>query len=89
MEIDLARLFADSEAGTLKAATVYERVCGTIPADMGAAGGDMALDANEDVAYFRLASPGDLASRLPAGADRSPSRSARAAWGPAPPASPG
>jgi oligogalacturonide lyase len=48
VEIDLAKLFADSAAGALKAATVYERVCGTIPADMGAAGGDMALDANED-----------------------------------------
>jgi len=67
VEIDLAKLFADSAAGALKAATVYERVCGTIPADMGAAGGDMALDANEDVAYFRM-SGGDLASRLPAGA---------------------
>jgi oligogalacturonide lyase len=66
VEIDLARVFADSAAGTLKAANTYERVCGTIPADMGAAGGDMALDANEDVAYFRL-SGGDLASRLPAG----------------------
>jgi len=65
VEVDLAKLFADSEARTLKAASVYERVCGTIPADMGA-GGDMALDANEDVAYFRLQSP-DLAARLPAG----------------------
>jgi oligogalacturonide lyase len=65
VEVDLAKLFADSEAGLLKAANVYERVCGTIPAEMGA-GGDMALDANEDVAYFRLQNP-DLASRLPAG----------------------
>ena len=65
VEVDLAKLFADSEAGKLRAASVYERVCGTIPADMGA-GGDMALDANEDVAYFRI-SGGDLASRLPAG----------------------
>jgi oligogalacturonide lyase len=65
VEVDLAKLFADSEAGKLQAASVYERVCGTIPAEMGA-GGDMALDANEDVAYFRI-SGGDLASRLPAG----------------------
>jgi len=65
VEIDLGRLFADSTAGTLMTASIYERVCGTIPADMNA-GGDMALDANEDVAYFRLESP-DLASRLPAG----------------------
>jgi oligogalacturonide lyase len=66
VEIDLARLFADSAAGTLKFASVYERVCGTIPAEMSAGGGDMALDAREDVAYFRLESP-DLASRLPPG----------------------
>jgi oligogalacturonide lyase len=66
VEIDLARVFADSAAGTLKSGVVYERVCGTIPAEMGAAGGDMALDANEDVAYFRM-SGGTLASRLPAG----------------------
>jgi hypothetical protein len=39
VEIDLARVFADSAAGTLKAANTDERVCGTIPADMGAAGG--------------------------------------------------
>lgn len=65
VEVDLGRLFGDSAAGTLQAAGAYERVCGTIPADMGA-GGDMALDANEDVAYFRIRS-GDLASRLPAG----------------------
>jgi oligogalacturonide lyase len=65
VEIDLATLFADSAAGTVKPPSAYERVCGTIPAEMNA-GGDMALDANEDVAYFRFASP-NLASRLPAG----------------------
>ena len=53
IEVDLEKLFADSEAGTLKTATVYQKVCGTIPAEMGA-GGDMALDANEDAAYFRV-----------------------------------
>lgn len=53
IEIDLAKLFADSEAGTIKPATNYERVCGTIPTNMGA-GGDMGLDANEDFAYFRV-----------------------------------
>lgn len=53
IEIDLAKLFADSEAGTMKPATNYERVCGTIPTNMGA-GGDMGLDANEDFAYFRV-----------------------------------
>jgi len=65
VEVDLAKLFADSEAGTLKAADVYQRVCGTMPIEM-MAGGDMGLDANEDFAYFRYNAP-DLASRLPEG----------------------
>jgi oligogalacturonide lyase len=52
-EVDLAKLFADSEAGKLKPADNYQKVCGTIPAELGA-GGDMALDANEDFVYFRV-----------------------------------
>ncbi len=36
VEVDIAKLFADSEAGRLKSADVYQRVCGTIPAEMGA-----------------------------------------------------
>src|SRR5450759_2470662 len=44
IEVDLAKLFADSETGTLKPAPDYQHVCGTTPAEMGA-GGDMALDA--------------------------------------------
>jgi oligogalacturonide lyase len=50
IEINLARLFADSEAGKLQKSTSYERICGTIPAEMGAGG--WAIDANEDYAYF-------------------------------------
>lgn len=53
IEVDLAKLFADSEAGKLKTASEYQRVCGTTPPEMGA-GGDMALDAGEEVVYFRL-----------------------------------
>ena len=53
VEIDLERLFADSEANTLKKKKHYERICGTIPAEMGARG-DMALDGSETFAYFRL-----------------------------------
>lgn len=53
VEIDLDKLFADSAAGELEAASAYQRVCGIIPAELGA-GGDMALDANEDVVYFRI-----------------------------------
>lgn len=53
IEVDLERLFADSKAGKVQSATVYQRVCGTIPAEM-EAGGDMALDAAEDRVYFRI-----------------------------------
>jgi oligogalacturonide lyase len=53
VEVDLARLFADSRAGIVKPASVYQRVCGTTPAGLGA-GGDMALDGAEDWAYFRV-----------------------------------
>ena len=53
VEVDLARLFADSEAGQMKAENEYQRVCGTIPAEVGA-GGDMALDAGEEWVYYRI-----------------------------------
>ncbi|AOS44575.1 hypothetical protein Verru16b_01638 [Lacunisphaera limnophila] len=51
--IDLARVFADSAAGTMQPAAAYEQVFGTIPLDIGG-GGELAIDANEDFAYFRL-----------------------------------
>lgn len=63
--IDLARLFADSAAGTLRSADSYQRVCGTIPADWGA-GGDMALDADERTIYFRVGRE-KAAAHLPPG----------------------
>ena len=53
VEVDLAKLFADSQAGKLKSADFYQRVCGTTPPEIGA-GGDMALDADETWAYFRV-----------------------------------
>jgi oligogalacturonide lyase len=53
IEVDLATLFTDSESGKLKPATAYQRICGTTPAGMGA-GGDMALDGDEEVVYFRI-----------------------------------
>lgn len=52
IEVDLEKLFADSKAGKVKDASVYQRVCGTTPAELGA-GGDMALDGGEDWVYFR------------------------------------
>jgi oligogalacturonide lyase len=53
IEVDLAQVLTDSKAGKMKPAESYQRVCGTIPAEMGA-GGDMALDADEDKVYFHV-----------------------------------
>ncbi|HEX6168977.1 MAG TPA: hypothetical protein VFZ33_04735 [Chitinophagaceae bacterium] len=53
IEVDLAKLFADSKAGTLKKADTYQRICGTTPKELGA-GGDMALDSDEEWGYFRV-----------------------------------
>jgi oligogalacturonide lyase len=52
IEVDLAKLFADSKKGKLQKADAYQRVCGTTPPELGA-GGDMALDADEEWVYFR------------------------------------
>lgn len=65
VEVDLAMLFADSQAGRLKNASVYQRICGTTPAEMGA-GGDMALDADEEQVYFRVGRE-EAAKHLPEG----------------------
>ncbi len=56
VEIDLARVFADSAAGTMKAASTYERLCGTVPPGVNA-GGNMGLDANDDFMYFSVTGP--------------------------------
>ena len=64
VEIDLAKVFADSAAGTMQPASVYERVCGTTPSGM-TADGNMGLDANEDFVYFRVGGE-EVAKRLPA-----------------------
>jgi oligogalacturonide lyase len=53
VEVDLANVFADSKAGSMKPAATYQRICGTTPPELGA-GGDMALDADENVVYFRV-----------------------------------
>lgn len=65
IETDLAKLFADSAAGKVGAAENYERVCGTIPLEWGAAG-ELALDADEQVAYFRI-NKEEAVKHLPAG----------------------
>jgi len=53
IEVTLDKLLADSKAGAIKAASQYQRICGVIPAELGA-GGDMALDADEGCVYFRV-----------------------------------
>jgi oligogalacturonide lyase len=53
VEVNLEKLFTDSEAGTLKGVETYERICGTIPPEWGA-GGDLALDGGEEWAWFRV-----------------------------------
>lgn len=53
VEVDLAKLFSDSKAGTLKAASIYQRICGTTPEEW-EAGGDMALDGDEEWVWFRV-----------------------------------
>jgi oligogalacturonide lyase len=53
VEVDLAKVFADSKAGKMQPESVYQRVCGVIPPELGG-GGDMALDGAEDVVYFRV-----------------------------------
>lgn len=53
IEVDLAKVFADSKAGKMKEPSVYQRICGITPAEI-EAGGDMALDGAEDWVYFRV-----------------------------------
>ena len=52
IEVDLAKLFADSNAGTLKESSYYQKICGIIPPSIGA-GNNLAIDANEETAYFQ------------------------------------
>lgn len=64
MVVDLEKVFADSKSGSMKHATTYQRVCGTISAEW-EAGGDMALDADEELVYFRVGRK-EAAKHLPA-----------------------
>jgi oligogalacturonide lyase len=53
VEVDLAKVFADSKAGSMQPAGVYQRVCGVTPPEW-EAGGDMALDGGEEWVWFRV-----------------------------------
>jgi len=66
VRVDLAKLFADSAAGAVKAAEEYEHVCGTVPLEMGAVG-DVALDPTEEFAYFRVGAKDYCGKFLPEG----------------------
>ncbi|RZK54867.1 MAG: hypothetical protein EOO59_11055, partial [Hymenobacter sp.] len=70
VEVDLGKLFADSQAGKLKKASAYQRVCGTPPPAL-QAGGDMALDGDETWAYFRVGKE-EAARHLAAGTQLEP-----------------
>lgn len=67
IEVELEKLFADSEKGQMKEENEYQRVCGTIPAEIGA-GGDMALDADEEWVYYRVGKE-EAARRIPEGTE--------------------
>jgi len=55
IEVNMQALLADSKKGEVKAAEYYQRVVGIVPASMATGGdGDMALDAAEDLIYFRV-----------------------------------
>jgi len=53
IEVDLDKLFFDSKAGKLKPAHEYQRICGITSPDI-QAGGDMALDGDEEWVWFRV-----------------------------------
>lgn len=66
VEVDLEKLFADSQAGKMKSADFYQKVMGTTPVEM-QAGGDMALDGDEKWVYFRVGRD-EAARHMPADA---------------------
>lgn len=53
IEVDLEKLFKDSESGRVQPESVYQRVCGITPSAL-EAGGDMALDGDEEWVWFRV-----------------------------------
>lgn len=65
LSMDLDKLFKDSENGEMKTVGLYEKVHGIIPSGI-AAGGDMALDADEQVIFFKVGKE-QAAKHLPKG----------------------
>ncbi len=71
VEVDLDRVFADSQAGAMKPAASYQRVFATLPAELEAFG-DNALDADGQWFYFRIQGKAYAGARLPAGTQVEP-----------------
>lgn len=71
VRVDLAQLFADSAAKSLRPASTYEHVCGTVPPEFGAVG-DVALDPTEDFVYFRVGNKELAAQHLAPGTEPAP-----------------
>lgn len=65
VEVDLVALFANSEAGKVRPASFYQRVCGKTPGEIRASA-DMALDADEQWVWFRVGRE-EAAKHLPEG----------------------
>lgn len=65
VETDLARVFADSAQGRMQPAASYRRVTANLPPEL-EAGGDLALDADEEWVYFKVG-PGQAAKHLAPG----------------------
>ncbi|CAN7467364.1 hypothetical protein [Massilia sp. LjRoot122] len=65
VETDLGRVFADSAAGRMQKADSYQRVTANLPPEL-EAGGDLALDADEEWVYFKVG-PGQAAKHLAPG----------------------
>jgi len=67
VEVDLARLLADSESGAMRPPESYERVCAALLEGMRDSGG-FGLDADEQFAYLGVRG-GDVGEHLPDGVD--------------------
>lgn len=65
VETDLGRVFADSAAGRMQKVDSYQRVTANLPPEL-EAGGDLALDADEEWVYFKVG-PGQAAKHLAPG----------------------
>jgi oligogalacturonide lyase len=70
VEVDLARVLADSASGKLQPAAAYQRISATLPEQM-QAGGNSALDADEDWLYFNVG-PAEAAKHLAPGTKLEP-----------------